>query len=87
MDPIPKEMYSGTPLYFHHGCLCREKRKRGVQEEKIWIGVKEMFWDRIKTLIWKNCVHTVKGMTKKMEVRKDLPNRRKQQQNFQSCSG
>lgn len=40
--------------------------------------MEEIFWDRNKALIWKNYVHTVKGMAKKMEVRKDMPNRRKE---------
>lgn len=50
----------------------RRKKEKSIIIEQVWIG-EEMSGDRNKTLIWKNCIHTVKGMPKKMEGRKDMP--------------
>lgn len=68
-----------APLCIFIVAALAERREKEESRKRVWIGVEELFWDRNKTLIWKNCVDTVKGMAKKMEIKKELPNRRKEQ--------
>lgn len=84
MAPIPKEMYSGTLLPFHPGCPCKEKKKRFIKGRSGFVcACGAVLWDRNRTLMWNNFVHTVKGVPKKMEGRRNMP---KQQERTTSKS-
>ena len=60
MAPISREMCSGTLLYFHCSCPCREKGKRKVYKGGSALGGGEV-GDRNRTLIGKNSIHTENG--------------------------
>lgn len=50
----------------------RRKTKKSIIIEQVWIG-EEISGDRNKTLLWKNRIHIVKGMPKKVEGRNSMP--------------
>ena len=94
MAPIPEKQAVVSFCIFTMAALA-ERRGKEESKETVWIGEEEMLKDRNRTLIWKNCIHTVKGLPRKMEGRKNMPKqqerskkkKKKNTKNFQGCSG